>query len=257
MNETFSKKSKAYLRIKKVLAEYPTAVASNPTLLAVGVAFQNNLDLVEGIQVPEVNATIPNTKFKNARFLAFAEELLPVCNGLQLYANATLNMVLAGQVPIYLSNLMDGDEVSQVHRFWTVVNAAKAITPADLVPYGITAADLTALETNLTSLETLVDSPRSAIDARMVKRQLQEKAFRQMDTFLLTTLDLAVRTRKAAFPEFVAAYFLARKLHEGGGGTTETGNGANPKEVAAMPSSEELQLALSASTGQPAMNGVH
>ncbi len=136
---------------------------------------------------------------------------------------------------------------------------AQAITPAALVPYGITAADLTDLENAVTVLEGLVDSPRSAVDDRMVKRELQEKAFGQMDEFLNETLDLAVRTRSIAYPDFVSAYFLARKLHEGSNNpdAPDEEEDLQLKEVSDMPSSEDLQQALAPVAEQPATNGVH
>lgn len=260
MNDTLSKKSKSYGRIDKVLTDYDTAVNSNPTLLAASLTFKDNYTLVKSIDVPERDATIPSTRYKNEKFAEFGEALLEVCNGLQLYADDTTNLALSGQVPTVISNLMEGDEPSQIARFRAILNAAQAITPAaDLIPYGITASGLTALVAKLDELETLVDSARSAIDARMVKRQLKEKAFKNMDTFLATKLDLAVRTRKSAFPEFVAAYFLARKLHDQGGNTgeqeEETLLAGQPKLAMAMPTTEELQNALTPAPFQPVQNG--
>ncbi|MBI1227066.1 MAG: hypothetical protein GC192_17680 [Bacteroidetes bacterium] len=259
MKETLSKKSKSYLRIKKVLADYPTAVSSIPILQTAAGTFQTNLDLVQGMEVPEVDATIPGTNYKNNKFEEFGENMLPICNGLKLYARDTGNMVLSGKVPVVITNLMEGDQMTQVQRFKSIVNAAKAITPAELVPYGITAADLTALEDDIAVLESLIDGPRSAVDDRMVKRDVQEKAFGQMDDFLNETFDLAVRTRKIAFPDFVSAYFLARKLHDGPGpdNTPDDGEGLQPKEVADMPSNKDLQDALTPFVDQPTMNGVH
>lgn len=263
MNDRLSKKSKSYRRIKKVLADNPTAVASTPILQAAGLTFQTKLDNVEGVQVPELGATVPGTDFKNDKFLEFGNELLPICNGLRLFANDTSDMVLAGKVPVVISNLMEGNEVTQVNRFWAIIDAAKAVTPAaDLIPYGITAAILTDLETKLEALDALVDGPRSAIDGRIVKRELQVKAFKDMDKFLNETLDLAVRTRQTAFPEFVSAYFLARKQHQGGGTGEETEQEEEnlvmemqPK--LAMPTTKELTSAMAPLNGQPALNGVH
>lgn len=260
MDDTLSKKSKSYGRIDKVLTDYVTAVNSNPILLAASLTFKDNYTLVKSIDVPERDATIPTTRFKNEKFEAFGLALLEVCNSLKLYADDTSNMALSGLMPTVITNLMEGDEPSRIARFRAILNAAQAITPAaDLIPYGVTAAGLTALVASLDELETLVDSPRSAIDARMVKRQLKEKAFNNMDNFLATKLDLAVRARKSAFPEFVAAYTLARKLHDQGGGTNEpeeeTLLAGQPKLAMAMPTTEELQKALIPAPLQPIQNG--
>lgn len=259
MNDNFSKKSKSYLRIKKVFADNPTAVSSVPILATAATTFQSNLVLVQSSEVPQVDGTIPGTNLKNQKFTEFEEKMLPICNALHLYADNTENMVLAGKVPVVKTKLMAGDEVSQLQRFRAIVNAAKAITPADLVPYNITPAILTGLEEDITELEGFVDGPRSAIDNRMVKHELQDKAFGQMDSFLNKTLDLAVRICGVTFPEFVSAYFLARKLHDGPGsdGTPDEGEGLLAKEVMDMPSNEELQEALAPAATEPSKNGLH
>jgi hypothetical protein len=89
----------------------------------------------------------------------------------------------------------------------------------------------------------------------------QETAFEEMDYFLSATLDLAVRNRKVAFPDFVSAYYLARKLHDMPSQSIEEELAAiNAKLVEAppTPTTADLQAALAnMGTAQLATNGVH
>jgi hypothetical protein len=261
MKKTLAKKFLAYHRIQRVLNSDPLAVASSQLLTNAKTGFDARLNALDGIKVPEPRATKPNTADKNKLLEKASKLLLPVCDGVALYAKEHSNMELAGLMPPNISSLVAGNEVTQLMRFWSVLEAAKSVLPADLLPYGVSAAQLSDLENTLTVLDEKVGSPRSAIDARLAKRQRQQDAFVQLDDFLKQTLDRAVRNRQPQFPEFVAAYFAARKLHdlpsqrleqELTALSTETGN---PTSSAASTSALKEALAPLANM-QPAQNGV-
>ncbi len=259
MEKTLAIKYLSHHRVRKVLADNPTAVGSTQVLTDAKTTFDTKLTALDAINVPEVNNTMPNTAYKNKKMAEVSNQLLVACDGLSLYAASISDVVLAGKMVSNISELREGNEVTQLQRFWSILNAAKAITPADIIPFGVTAADLTSIETLLLSLNDLIGSPRSAIDARVLLNDQQAAAFAEMDEFLTTTLDLAVRNRKLAFPDFVAAYTLARKQHNMPSQSVEEELEALKSKVAeARVTTSELNEALEPLTiAQPTMNGVH
>jgi len=266
VNKSSAIKYLSFKRIKKVLAENPTAVASTQVLTDAKTDFNTKLTDLEDIYVPEIRETKANTDRKNKELLEVSNLLFAVSNGLALYAASVSDMELAGKLPATISELREGIEVTQLQRYWNILNAAKAITPATLVPFGVTAAELTLIETLLNSLNNLIGSPRSAIDVRVLLNDKQEKTIEEVDKFLLATLDLAVRNRKIAFPDFVAAYFLARKLHDMPSNPNEEELATINATLVEAPSSltsADLKVALEnmdttqLTTTQPATNGVH
>lgn len=259
MKKTLAIKYLSNHRVKKVLADNPTAVGSTQVLTDASTDFNAKLTALDAINVPEIKDTIPNTALKNKKMDEVANQLLVACDGLSLYAASISDGVLAGKLVSNISQLREGNEVTQLQRFWSILNAAKAITPADIIPFGVTAAQLTSIETLLDSLNFMIGSPRSAVDERVLLNDQQEAAYAEMDDFLTTTLDLAVRNRKLAFPNFVAAYNLARKQHNMPSQSVEEELEALKTEVAASRITDSaLTEALEPLTiAAPAMNGVH
>lgn len=213
MKKSHAIKLLSYRRIQRVLADNPTAVNSTTALKNAETEYLAMLTGLESHQVPTVTATKPNTSIKNKTYNALVNLFLPLCDGLLLYANNKPDAMLAGMLPRNVSELKEGNEMTQLNRFWSVLNAAKGLS-ADLAPYGVGADDLAAIEPLLNKLDDLIGTSRSLIDARQLKQAQQKEAFRQIDVFLKDTMDRAVRNRQTAFGDFVSSYFKARKLHD-------------------------------------------
>lgn len=213
MKKHLTSKYLAYDRVQEVLASNQAVVDSNPTLKNAAMEFGTRFDAIADRMVPERGATRSLTVAKSAAFRSLTDQFLSVTSALLIYAAAKPDNVLVGKLPINRTGLRAGNEVTRVLRFRMLLNEAKALPEAVLAPLGLSAATLSELEADLAVLEDLLGSPRSAVDKRILQREQQESDFRQMDEFLKNTLDLAVNTRLLSNPEFVSAYFLARKLH--------------------------------------------
>jgi hypothetical protein len=81
-----------------------------------------------------------------------------------------------------------------------------------MADYGITAASLTAFQTNMDNYSGSVAKPRLAITAKTTNNKAVKATIKEINDILKNEMDKTIVAFRTANPNFVAAYFEARKI---------------------------------------------
>ncbi len=114
------------------------------------------------------------------------------------------------------SDLLEGRDTVIGQRCQGVHTEANAVA-GSLVAYGVTAADLTALQTAINKYVAVVSAPRTAITIRKGATAAIETLTRENLTILNERMDKLMVTFKTTAPSFYQAYFDARIIVDLGG----------------------------------------
>lgn len=211
MLELFNRKSKAYAAVEHVFGKYADQVKANPALEAAVTDFKARKKAIEAYKVPERQATVPVTGNKMDLIDKVFVNAETERNAVLLYAQDHKLPELEGKMPRMVSEMYKGTAEERLRRFQTIHDEAKAIG-ADLLLFGCGAEVIAELDDQLPLLRQKLAATQNAIDDRLAKQQEFEQLFLDMDAFIKSRLDRAVRTRIKASPDFVAEYRAAKVM---------------------------------------------
>ncbi len=104
----------------------------------------------------------------------------------------------------------------------SVVKSLATPQAAALVPYGVSATDLTNFTNSLDSFIVSVSDPTLAIDKRKIDKEKVEQLIDDIRTLLNSKLDVLMRILEATNPNDYNAYLLARAQDQRSGVATPT-----------------------------------
>jgi len=137
------------------------------------------------------------------------------------FASVTSNNTLKEQVNYSPSDLRLSRDTILVDRLRVIHNAANDYA-ADLVDFGVQAADLSDLDTLINKYADQVQNPRTAIGERSTATQELEALFVEGDTVLKEQLDKLIEIFKVSAPNFYNQYKSARVIVDlGRGGSSD------------------------------------
>lgn len=148
---------------------------------------------------------------------AMAEAATEVAGGVYAYAKKVKNNDLAAQTNVSVTTFMDGRDTLAATRALNV-HAAATANLANLAPYGVTAAKLTALKAKVDAYSASITKPREAVGSGSTATKQMDDEFHAADAVLEDQLDMLMPQFKAANPTFVADYQNARIIVDSGGG---------------------------------------
>jgi hypothetical protein len=211
MLELFNRKQKAQAAVEHVFDKYADQVAANPALESAVNDFKNRKKAIEAYKVPERQATVPVTGDKldllNDVFVNAETER----NAVILYAQDHKLPELEGKMPRKVAEMYKGTAEERLRRYQTIHDEAKAIQK-DLLLFGCGAEVIAEMDEQLPLLRQKLAATQNAIDDRLAKQGEFEQLFLDMDAFIKSRLDRAVRTRIKTSPEFVAEYRTAKVM---------------------------------------------
>ena len=184
--------------------------------VTVGELSDNNAAIADKIgkqSAPITGAADEKTQVRTG----FEEKILEIADQLSALAALNNDPNLAAQVELTLSGLdkLDVDILEETgKRISTLANAHIAA----LADYGITAADVTALDNLTTQFHGVKNAPRTAIAGRKGETVTLPGLGSKNTSLLRNRLDKQMTKFKKSHPEFYAGYRTARVIVDRGGG---------------------------------------
>lgn len=126
------------------------------------------------------------------------------------YALAIQNNTLLDAVSYSATELGRMRDATLVSVLGTIRNKVSPVM-AELASYGVSAADLTALEAAITAYDAIVVTPRTNATERVWATDQLDNLFKKLDT-ILKQMDGIAQLKKETEPEFFIMYSSARKI---------------------------------------------
>jgi hypothetical protein len=143
---------------------------------------------------------------------AMTNMALKCANATMAYANVTNNNTLKALVNFTKSKL-DALKKEDVDDVCEGIHDATDANIAAVAAYGVTAADVTDLQTAIGLYRTATQNPRQALISKsQAIKQAKGLVKDIIDNLLTGQLDVMVNTLKSTNPEFVSGYYQAREV---------------------------------------------
>ena len=153
------------------------------------------------------------------------------------FANANNNHTLAAQVD-YTESQLNGLKKEEVDDICETIHDATNTNIIAVSAFGVTAGDVTDLQTSIDLYRTASQNPRNAIIGKsQAKKKVDELIHTVVDDLLHKQLDNMADTLKTSHADFYNGYKQAREIIDLGStparvyGTTKDGNDAPVKDV--------------------------
>lgn len=159
------------------------------------------------------------TETKDAARILMEKLTLKCCNGARAHATLTGNLQLLRKVdftPTELAKQRDSVLHTTCRKAYTTVNPLGAA----LVPYLVTATDLTDWDAAITAFLLLITEPGDLKDDKVVEGMKVDVYQAEVTTLLHTRLDVYMDLFLPTNPFLVAEYKLARAIDDLGGSPT-------------------------------------
>ncbi len=146
---------------------------------------------------------------KGARKEAMVQLGLAVANKVFAYAEDNGLTVLREKMDVSYSDLIAPRDAVVAQKCQGIHDEANAVLAA-LMPYGIVAADLTALQTAIDKYEAVISAPRTAVTVRKGATEQIEVLVKEGTTILTNRMDKLMSEFKLSDPGWYQEYFDAR-----------------------------------------------
>lgn len=154
--------------------------------------------------------------FENMETLAYS-----IAIKIRAYARQINNMAIFNAVNFSMSELTHGPEQDQIEHCRVIKNQASANIAAMPTYFGLTAGDITALQTAITTAEPLGAIRDDVRGEGIESTGALRNDFREMVKIFVKLDELVEAVIPADQHEFVNTYFATRRIndHKGGGGS--------------------------------------
>lgn len=185
--------------------------------------FKNFVTQIKAKDVEKGSATTGKTTTKNADRTALVSVLMRVGSQVSALGAATNNNQLKEGGKTTRSALNDLRDTLLVTKAQGIYDLANA-NAAALVPYGITAADITDLNTKITAFNNSLGARESSVAQQAGATSQIKNLFKKADKQLTEQIDLLMESFAGSDPQFYAEYKQARVIYDlhGGGGSNPT-----------------------------------
>jgi len=180
------------------------------------VLFQNGIVEIDHLQVKQEADLKGITENKNNKESVLINSSLTISKPMAAFANVTNDPQLRQEVDYSLGDLQKSSD-SDLEARCTLIKERAAAHAAALVPYGVTAGMLTALDTALTDYHAVISGPRSAEAVKKQQTAEIELLIKETDHILKGQLDQLIVLFESSAPEFYGEYKNARIIVDLGG----------------------------------------
>ena len=211
MNATQEAKLKMYRAVESYLTANNSIIAANVAFMAAFTRFQeiigSILSTAQADDVPKKGIAMDKAGMKKK----LCDDASILAGLISAYAVTKGNNTLKMEVDYSYSSLMKlRDEM--LPPTCRNIHAAGAENLAALADYGVTAAQLSALEDEIDDYAQISPKPRVAISERKALTAALKTLFDQADAALEQRMDKLVQTFKPAHPDFVETYEATRRI---------------------------------------------
>lgn len=186
-----------------------------PAIVATVADLDAGLGVIGETDKKQATPTSGATKDKEQIRHDYEEQILLIADQLAALAAQTKNAVLAGKVELTLSSLnkMPADVLEATGKNISELAMANIAALAD---YGITAADVTALDNLTTAFHGAKSEPRAAVVDRKKQTDSLSGAIANVRSILRNRLDKQMTMYRRTNGEFYAGYLAARVIVDRG-----------------------------------------
>ena len=158
---------------------------------------------------------------KEALRKTMATETATIAKAVNAYAKKVKNNDLAAKTNVSVSTFMEGrDTIAATNAL--NIHAAATANLANLAPYGVTAAKLTALKAKIDAYSASISKPRDAVGSGSTATKQMGDEFDAADAALNDQMDALAPQFASANAKFVEDYNNARIIVDSGGGSGTT-----------------------------------
>lgn len=226
MNAPSNNKLAMYRAVLALLESSPAPLSGIPALAA-------KVTLLSGY-IAEILQLANTQALPTSGSIADRDKLLAdTAHAVQVIAGAVLSYAdenqmgeLAARVRVRASDF-NGRKEKQL-QLATQVHDAAADVVGELADYGVTAAALAALQTQIAGASAALSRPRGTMAARKAATQQMPAVFRKADALLENQIDPLLLPLRKTHPEFYAKYKAARIIIDRRGGHDEAEPEAGP-----------------------------
>jgi len=211
MKDIQENKLSMYLAVKLVCEKYNTTWAALPAFSDAFTEFRNKLkDLQKVVKKQTTNITgVAKDKVQEKEEMIL--KALQVTSAIYAFAKTTGNDELASQVkfsPSQLRFTRDALLLEFCHHILDMANE----NAAEIVPYGIAAADITELESEINDFELIIAKTRETLGTRVDATKDITVRMKDIDGILKNRLDQLMLKYKITNSTFYAKYKNARMI---------------------------------------------
>lgn len=164
---------------------------------------------------------------KQARRETMADLALKVSGGVMVYADDNNDSSLKKSVSYTRTQLVKGRDTTSKLRCTKILNKATPLISL-LGDYGITSADLTALQGAISAYSLFIGKARTAQAVAKAAGEMMAIELKEADRILKEKIDKMMRQYTATAPAFFKAYTSCREIIDIGVRHEDTGNPPPP-----------------------------
>jgi hypothetical protein len=222
MTDRQENKRSMYLAVRAVTDTFEPAWLGLPAFVQIYTRYKTELEDLAVMAEAQERATTGVTGDKQQAKEQAITLAIKVGSATFAYASVTENLTLQGLVN-YTKSALDKSRDTVLIDKLKVIYEAGNDNVANLADYGITAADITAFETAITSYTEQVQNPRTAIAEGAAATDRLAEIFDTIDGILKKQMDKLMEVLKASDDEFYVKYRKARIIVDlKGGGPADT-----------------------------------
>ena len=206
-----------FLAVKTVCDRNTTTIATLPAFADAYAEFTTRVANLQPLaQNQSVDATgLAADKQQLRKDLAAAAAVIALA--VNACAKKVKNNDLAAQSNVVASDITNGRDTLAADKARNI-HAAATANLANLAPYGVTAAKLTALKAKIDAYSASLSKPRDAVASGSTATKQMSDEFDAADAALNDQMDALVPQFAAANAKFVEDYNNARIIVDSGGG---------------------------------------
>lgn len=200
-----------YDTVKSVCNSFNTAWSNLPAFVNAYGEFSNKLEHLKTLAAKQSDVIKGQRLEKREKRKIMANACMTVVNALLVYAEIEGLNVLKNRVDFHKSEILYG-RASKSIGFVSIVLEAANEHINNLSDYGVSQADVTALDTAYNDYIGVISAPREAIVSRKVITQNISNTVREIDEILRRQMDKLAGVLLENEPEFFSTYTSARSI---------------------------------------------
>jgi GTPase SAR1 family protein len=213
MNDRQENKFTMYKAVTDLL-DANTAKTASMTAFATALnGFKDIIENISGKNILKGSAASGKTTLKNQLQNNLIESTVPIAAALFALGSATNDPRIQALGNVKKSDLQNLRDTELTDKVTLIKNTADAYA-AGLVAYGITAADIAALETKSTAYNTALGGKESGFSTQYAAGGVMSDLFKQADAILEEQLDKMMEKFNPSDQQFYLEYKSAREIKD-------------------------------------------
>ncbi|MBI1224833.1 MAG: hypothetical protein GC192_06315 [Bacteroidetes bacterium] len=211
MRDTTDAKINMLRTVAKLYTDYKARFDVIPAIMTIFVAFNAKMVLLEASLAIAISDPTTAAKIALEKKNALANAAQTVALKVYAYAFGINDIDLMEVMKVRVSYLED-DKKDRLPTTCRTIHTRATAVKTEALPYGLTQAELDALDTAIIAYIAIADTPRIEHGKVNTSNDLTVKHIKELDAILINQLDRLVATLQSTDAELVSLWKTARKL---------------------------------------------